>query len=174
MTTLSKPIALVGMMGSGKSTVGKILAEHFNAIFIDTDAEIVKKAGKPIAAIFSEAGEPAFRAIEQEAVIEALASDNAIIATGGGCVVTPAVLEGLKTSALMVWLKITPEQAYERIKGDKARPLLQTDNPLQKLKDLLAAREPLYAHAKISIDAGEDNPQKTANQIIEALSPYLN
>jgi shikimate kinase len=162
------------MMGSGKTTIGKILAARFNVNFIDTDAMVVKSAGLPISEIFATAGEAHFRKLEQIAVLAAISESPSIISTGGGCVVTPEVLQALQSSTHMVWLRLTPQQAYERIKEDQGRPLLQTANPLQKFTDLLAAREGYYAHAHITADAGGNDPQKTANAIIEALSPDLN
>jgi len=136
---MNKPIALIGMMGVGKTHVGKVLAKRLGYEFIDTDQTIEQDQGRFITQIFAQQGEAAFRQMELAAITKALQAPNTVIATGGGCIKTPAIRKAFAQSALTCWLQATPEQIFNRIKDDTTRPLLQTENPLQTLRPTVRA-----------------------------------
>lgn len=141
---LRRPIVLVGLMGSGKSSIGKKLANSLGAPFADSDAEIERRSGRPIAAIFESEGEPAFRATEAGVVAELLAAEQpGVVATGGGAVLDPATRAAMRDHATVVWLRASPAVLVHRIAADGTRPLL-ADDPREALVRLAAEREPLY------------------------------
>ena len=160
-------IALIGYRGSGKSAVGKLLAARLGMAFCDTDELIVAQAGKTIREIFAAGGEPAFRALERDAVAQAAAQDNTVIAAGGGVVLDPANVAALKRNAKIVWLSAPAEVLYQRITADitsqHTRPNLTASGGLEEVKRLLALRTPLYqSTADITVDAGNQTPEQLA------------
>jgi len=145
-------VALIGFMGCGKSTVGQALARRLDFGFVDTDRLIEAQAGRSIPEIFAQEGEAAFRARER-AVVESLATrERLVIATGGGVGAQPDLLESLKGHALVVWLWASPETLWERCRQQTHRPLLQVPDPLARIRELLAAREPVYRRADLLIN----------------------
>ena len=147
-------IILCGFMGSGKSTIGKLLADRLNRNFIDLDDYIVQKRGMSINEIFKKYGEENFRKSETQSAKNISLLDNHIIALGGGTVVNPKNAEILKTSGKIIMLDISPENVYQRLKNDKSRPLLQTDDKLKAITDMMNSRLPYYNNAadyKISV-----------------------
>jgi len=145
-------VALIGFMGCGKSTVGQALARRLDFEFVDTDRVIEVQAGRSIPEIFAQEGEAAFRARER-AVVESLAArERLVIATGGGVGAQPDLLESLKRHALVVWLWASPETLWERCRQQTHRPLLQVPDPLARIRELLAAREPVYRRADLLIN----------------------
>ena len=135
-------IALVGFMGTGKSSVGRLAAEQLRFAFIDTDELIENEVGHSIPEIFARLGEPAFRKYERD-VVEALsARRDTVIATGGGLVADPSNLASLKTHALVVCLWASPETIWERVRSQSSRPLLQTPDPQARIRELLEQRAP--------------------------------
>lgn len=141
---MKKNIILVGLMGAGKSTVGRYLAKRMHREFYDTDAVIVERTGVSIPTIFEIEGEQGFRDRE-ECVIKELSHEQGIVlATGGGSVIRPINRRCLEASGTVVYLRGSAELLFSRISYDTNRPLMQTDNPLQTLKDLLDERDPLY------------------------------
>jgi shikimate kinase len=151
-------IFLVGLMGAGKTTVGKLLAKQLDKAFIDADHEIEARTGVKIPVIFEIEGEAGFRKRE-EAVIEELAGrHNIVLGTGGGAIISPHNRELLARHGTVVYLRGLPEQLYERTRHDRNRPLLQTQDPLAKLKDLYKQRDPLYREiADLVMDTGRQN-----------------
>ena len=159
-------IILCGFMGSGKSTIGKLLADRLNRNFIDLDDYIVQKRGMSINEIFKKYGEENFRKSETQSAKNISLLDNHIIALGGGTVVNPKNAEILKTSGKIIMLDISPENVYQRLKNDKSRPLLQTDDKLKAITDMMNSRLPYYNNAadyKISVDG------KCKEKIIEEI-----
>lgn len=148
-------IFIVGLMGAGKTTIAKLLAKHRGLEFIDSDHEIIARCGVSIPTIFEIEGEEGFRRREA-AVIDDLSQRRGIVmATGGGAVLRPENREHLKARGTVVYLRCQPKELYLRTRGDKNRPLLQTDDPLQKLQELYAVRHPLYMEvADIVLDSG--------------------
>lgn len=154
---MKQNIYLVGLMGAGKSTVGKQLARRMKLDFYDSDRVIVERTGVPIATIFEIEGEQGFRERETQVLEELSQHCGCVIATGGGSLVLPENVEIIKHAGKLIYLRASAEKLYTRIKNDKARPLMQTDHPLQTLRDLLAEREPTYLDAS-------DIVIRTANQ----------
>jgi shikimate kinase len=142
-------IALIGFMGTGKSTVGRLLADHLRFEFLDTDDLIEARAGKTIALIFAEEGEPAFRQREKDIVAELSSRTRTVISTGGGLGANEANLASLKQHALVICLWASPEKIWERVRNQTHRPLLKEADPLAKIRQLLAAREPFYKQADV-------------------------
>ena len=132
------------MPGCGKSTVGRVLARHLDATFVDADTEIETRIGMPIRAFFEIQGEPAFRDVEQDVMAELTARDRQVIATGGGAVLRPANRDALRARCKVFYLRATPEELFRRLRHDTHRPLLQVGDPLKRLRDLYRERDPLY------------------------------
>lgn len=149
---LNKPITLVGIMGCGKSYIGKSLAADLGVEFYDSDSLIEVEQGKTINQIFADDGEAHFRLLEKDMITGLLDKGFCVIATGGGCVTTPEVLQNIKNNSISIWLQSDVDTIYKRIKWDKTRPLLQCDDSKEKLAEILDNREELYRQAGIHID----------------------
>jgi shikimate kinase len=153
-------------MGSGKSSVGRQVAEILQFSFLDTDHVIQDRTGKAITRIFEEEGEPAFRAWERQIVLELAQTRKTVIATGGGLPINPDNLNSLKTHSLVVCLWASPETVYERVREHTHRPLLQDSNPLEKIRGLLAAREPFYRQADVLVSTEMRPLHEVALQVV--------
>lgn len=145
-------LALIGFMGTGKSSVGQLVAGHLHFTYLDTDHVIETRAGKSINDIFAQDGEPAFRQWEQRIVEELALRKRTVISTGGGLPVNPANLVSLKTHALVVCLWASPEAIWERVRDQTHRPLLKSPDPLATIRELLAIREPFYRQADVLVN----------------------
>jgi len=167
-------IALIGFMGTGKTTVGRALAARLGREFIELDALIEKRAGRTIAEIFRQEGEPRFRELEIEAVKDVAARQNAVIAGGGGVVLNRINIDRLKINCIIVYLKASPEVILARTAADNTfRPLLAVANRAAKIKELLAARRPLYeGAADIEIDTSTLDRDEVVEKIIGKLKAY--
>jgi shikimate kinase len=159
-------LALIGFMGTGKSTIGRIVADDLRFDFLDTDAEIESRTGVSIADIFAKQGEGAFRQLEQQIVIELAGRQRHVISAGGGLVVNPANLASLKTHALTVCLWASPERIWERVRHQSHRPLLQDADPMARIRALLAVREPFYRQADVLLNTELRSAREVANQVI--------
>ncbi|MFP5418426.1 MAG: shikimate kinase [Gammaproteobacteria bacterium] len=149
---------LVGLMGAGKTTVGKVLAKHYGCTFRDSDHEIEARTGVKIPVIFEIEGEAGFRKREEAVIAELTATTGIVLATGGGAVLSPLTRDNLHRTGVVVYLRGTPEHLFERTRHDRNRPLLQTENPLAKLRELYHQRDPLYREvADIVIDTGRQS-----------------
>jgi shikimate kinase len=137
-------IYLVGLMGAGKTTVGRQLARRLGRPFFDSDHEIVERTGVPIPTIFEIEGEDGFRRRESQTIAELSCNDNLVLATGGGVVLNPDNRQRLHDTGWCVYLNVPPALLYERTKHDRNRPLLRVPDPLAKLEELHALRDPLY------------------------------
>ena len=137
-------IYLVGLMGAGKTTVGRQLAKRLGRVFYDTDHEIVERTGVAIPTIFEIEGEEGFRRREAQTLRELTATDNVVLATGGGAVLREENRRCLHDTGWVVYLNVPPLLLYQRTRHDKNRPLLQVANPLARLEELYAVRDPLY------------------------------
>lgn len=163
-------IFLVGPMGAGKSTIGRHLADELHLEFYDSDQEIERRTGADIAWIFDLEGEDGFR-LREEAVINDLTDMQGIVlATGGGSVVSKAIRNRLSARGIVVYLQTTIDKQVARTQRDKRRPLLQTDNPEQVLKDLAGERNPLYEEVSdYVVDTDDQSARAVANQIINKI-----
>lgn len=166
---LTRTIALVGLMGVGKSTVGRKLAESLSARFVDSDEEIEKAAGLSVQEIFDKLGEPEFRRGERRVIERLLTGPPIVLATGGGAYIDPETRALLKEKATTVWLRADLETIWKRVSRRDTRPLLKRDNPRQVLADLHAARAPVYAEADIVVDSGEGPAADAVKLIRERL-----
>jgi shikimate kinase len=163
-------ISLIGMPGGGKSTVGRQLARRLAVDFIDTDAAVEQRIGMTIPELFEREGEPAFRAIESE-VLAALAREHqGVLATGGGIVLAAANRETLRRHSTVVYLKATPRELVRRVRVDGRRPLLAGQDPLVRLRQLYAQRDPLYREtAHFVIETGRPSVTSLVNIVLMQL-----
>ena len=165
----SKPIVLVGMMGSGKTALGSRLAQLLAINFIDSDSVIEQQAGLSIRDIFDIGGEAKFRDLEFRVISELVNTRNQIIATGGGAFCQPAIQALIKTHATSLWLDADPEVLLARIGNTESRPLLATDDPLATLSRLASERKADYANADISVRTGLVSHNKALETVVNAL-----
>ncbi len=164
---------LIGMMGSGKTTVGRLLAKHLGYGFVDTDDVIVQAAGKSINQLFAESGEAAFRQLESDVLSQVCAFTKLTIATGGGIVMRQENWSYLH-HGLIVWLDAPVELLYTRLQEDTTRPLLNDVDPQAKLRSLLEQRQPLYSQADLHITISEgETPEEIATRIIDTIPSIL-
>lgn len=164
-----KNIILVGYMGCGKTTVGKSIAEATKYTFADTDEMIVAQQGRSISDIFAQDGEPAFRDMETALLVKMLTekNDTCVISTGGGMPVQKENRNLLRQLGTVVYLRVKPETVYERIKGDTMRPLLQCENPMERIREMIKSRNPAYEEAaELVIDVDDLTQREVAEQII--------
>ncbi|CAN7679846.1 bifunctional shikimate kinase/3-dehydroquinate synthase AroKB [Pseudoduganella sp. LjRoot289] len=163
-------IFLVGLMGAGKTTIGRILARKLGLKFIDSDHEIEARTGASIPWIFEIEGEPSFRRREAEVIRDLTALRGVVLATGGGAILNPDSRELLKARGTVIYLRASVNSILARTAHDKNRPLLQTADPRKKLEELMAQREPLYEElAHIVIDTGRPNVQSMVHTILNQL-----
>jgi len=163
---MPRHIVLVGLPGSGKSTVGKLVAEALGASLIDIDGLLVREMGKPISQIFGMVGEPRFREMEREAVNAAQARDPCVIVPGGGWAAQPGQLEAAKGASLVIYLKCSAAAATKRSEQGEARPLLAGGDPVQKMRSLLEEREPFYRLADHQVEAESSPPEAVAAEVM--------
>ncbi len=159
-------LVLAGFMGTGKTSVGRLVAAQLRFNFVDTDTLVEERAGKTIAEIFAEAGEPRFRELEREVVADLSRYDRTVIATGGGVAADETNLANLKEHALVVCLWATPETIWERVRHQTHRPLLQEPDPQGKIRTLLEARAPFYKRADALVITGNRSIREVAQHVI--------
>ena len=165
-------IILVGLMGAGKTKLGRILASSINVPFIDTDAEIEKAAGYSIQEIFDHFGETHFRDGERRVIKRLLADQPAVLATGGGAYMDEQLREAMSEHGITIWLRADLELLVKRTKYRSGRPLLNKGNTREILSGLMASRYPVYAKSDIIIDVSEEPAPKTALRIINLLTNH--
>ncbi len=164
---------LIGMMGAGKSTTGKRLAQQLGYRFLDTDALITQLTGQTINQLFAESGEAAFRQLETQVLAELSPYKQLVVATGGGIVLNPMNWSYLR-HGLVIWLNVPAEQLWQRLQSDQSRPLLQDSHPQKTLETLLAQRQSLYAQADVKIDvSGNASTEAVLAQLYRAIPPVL-
>jgi shikimate kinase len=166
----NRAIALVGLMGAGKSSVGRRLAARLGVPFIDTDAEIEAAAGCSISDIFATQGEAAFRAGERRVIARLLDSGPAVLATGGGAFMDPETRARIAERAVSVWLRADLDTLVKRCARRNTRPLLQTGDPRTILSNLMAERYPVYAGADIVVESGDGPHEGVVESIVAQMS----
>lgn len=152
-------LSLIGMPGSGKSTVGRHLARQLGLAFVDSDSVIEERSGMPIRELFAARGEEAFRDLEQEVIDELTQRSDVVLATGGGAVLRPSNRDALHSRSHVLYLRSTPEELFRRLRTDTQRPLLQVADPQARLRELFRERDPLY--------------RRTAHFVIEGARPSV-
>jgi shikimate kinase len=159
-------LALIGFMGTGKTSVGRLVAELLDFEYLDTDEMIQAATGKTVTEIFKNDGEKNFRALEEKVVAELASRRKMVVATGGGLPTNPKNLAILKSCALVVCLWASPEKIWERVKSQSHRPLLHDTNPQAKIRELLAARAPFYKQADVLLNTELRSVREVAQQIV--------
>lgn len=163
-------IALVGLPGGGKSTVGRQLARRLGLSFVDSDAVIEQRIHEPIRGFFEREGEESFRDLEQDVIAELCARSDGVLATGGGAVLREANRAALRAAATVVYLRSTPEELFRRLRHDTQRPLLQVNDPLGRLRELYVQRDPLYRETShFVIETGRPSVPMLVNMIVMQL-----
>lgn len=163
-----RSLVLVGMMGAGKTTVGRMLARALGFEFVDADRELEARSGALIATIFSVEGEDGFRRREAALLDELSQRAGIVLATGGGAVLNPDTRRRLHERALVVYLRASADEIHRRTRNDRSRPLLQTADPRAKIAELLAQREPLYeATAHLTFQSASANPRRLVRRLLE-------
>ena len=168
----SRPIVLVGIMGAGKTTVGKRFAKHIGWRFVDSDEEIEKAAGCKISDIFSVYGEQIFRDLEHRVLERLMGEEPAVIATGGGAWMQPSIRSMIKEKANSVWLKAELDVLVARVSRRNTRPLLEKGDKRAIMEKLMAERYPFYQEADITINSGEGPHEKVVQAMVDALHAH--
>lgn len=169
----NKPIILIGMMGSGKTSIGKRLSKRLNLPFIDSDAELEKSAQMTINEIFHKYGEETFRDGERNYISKALSMGSQIISTGGGAFMDNQTQQNIKKQGISIWLKVPVHILLARVRSRGHRPLLNSGKLEETMTNLLKTREPIYSTADITIDVGNQSANATVQRICEALTKKL-
>jgi shikimate kinase len=159
-------LALIGFMGTGKTSAGRLVSELLHFEFLDTDEIIQSRTGRTIADIFASNGEVAFRTLERDVVADLAGRTKTVIATGGGLPASQVNLASLKTHALVVCLWASREKIWERVRNQTHRPLLHDPNPQQKIHELLELRAPFYRQADVLINTDLRSAREVAQQVV--------
>ena len=168
-----RSIVLVGMMGAGKSSIGRRLAQRIGIPFVDADTEIEKAAGMSIPDIFATHGEPDFRAGEARVIARLLDGGPQVLATGGGAYLNPATRAAIADKGISVWLNAELDVLIKRIRRRHDRPLLTTSDPAATLRELVAARYPVYAQAELTVQSRDVPHDKIVDEILDALAGQM-
>lgn len=168
----ARPIALVGLMGVGKTTVGRRLAKRLGLPFYDSDDEIEKASGRTVSGYFKDHGQDAFREGERRVIDRLLDESPIVLATGGGAFIPEATREILQTRATTIWLKGDFETIMERVSRKNTRPLLQVADPRARMRELMDERYPVYAEAAITVPIAKGPHIRTVNKVLRALDKY--
>jgi shikimate kinase/3-dehydroquinate synthase len=171
-TISGRSIVLVGLMGAGKTSIGRRLAARLGLPFRDADQEIELAAGCSIPELFARYGEPAFRDGERRVIRRLLAGDPMVIAFGGGAYMDPATREATRAEAVTVWLRCTLPTLVRRVASRDNRPLLSGRDKEDTLRDLMDRRYPVYAEADLIVDCGDEHPDHTTGQVMDALMDW--
>jgi len=163
---MKRHVVLIGLPGSGKSTVGRLVAEQLRATFVDIDAIVERREGRPITMIFAEKGEAAFREMERKEMETALASEPAVIAPGGGWAAQPGAIEGAKLRALVIFLYTRPETATQRAAPEGTRPALSGEDPVARMRLLQRERDEFYRSAHAQVDTDRKSAPQVANEVV--------
>ena len=163
---MKRHIVLIGLPGSGKTTIGRLVAERLSAAFVDIDAIIERREGRPITLIFAEKGEATFRAMERKEMETALAGEPAVIAPGGGWAAQPGAIDSAKPHALVIYLYTRPETAAQRAAPAGTRPLLSGEDPVGRMRELQKDREPFFRNAHAHVDTDRKSVQQAMIEVV--------
>jgi shikimate kinase len=163
---VKRHIVLIGLPGSGKSTVGKLVAEQLEADFVDIDSILLRKEGKPITMIFAEKGEQAFREMERKEMETVLTRAPAVIAPGGGWAAQPGALEAAKAQAYVIYLATRANVAAGRAAPSGTRPVLMGDDPEEQMRELMTTREPFYKQAHVTVQTEAKTAEQVATEVV--------
>lgn len=168
-------LILIGLMGAGKSSVGRIVASQLGIPFIDTDSEIERVSRMTIPELFAAYGEQEFRALESRVIKRVLRGGPRVVSTGGGAFINERSRKFIKKGGLSLWLKADLDVLWERVNKRDTRPLLRTENPKKILEDLMNARYPIYAEADLTVISRDVRKEKMANEILAVVAgiPYV-
>jgi len=168
-----RSLVLIGMMGAGKSSIGRKLAQRLNLPFVDADSEIERAAGMSISEIFAKHGEPYFRAGEARVITRLLDGGPQVLATGGGAFMHPQSREAIRAKGISIWLRADYDVLMKRIKRRNDRPMLKTDDPGETLRRLMQERDPVYAEADVIVHSRDVPHEIIIGEIISAVAPRL-
>lgn len=169
---LSRPVVLVGLMGAGKTRIGRQLADRLKLPFVDSDHEIERETGRTIAELFAAIGEPAFREGERRTIARLLGGPVSIIAAGGGAYIDEQARADIAKRGIAVWLRADLDTLVERTGRSNRRPLLEGVDRRAKLAELMAARYPIYAEADLTVDSADGPAERTVEAVLAALIDY--
>lgn len=172
-STTPRRVVLIGFMGAGKSTVGRLVARGTGWRHVDFDEELQRRTGRTVPAIFAEGGEAAFRRMERALAAEWLAESGVVLSPGGGWVVQPGSADQLGRDPLVVWLRVSPEEAVRRVLAEGGdRPLLAGTDPVARARELLRERAPIYEQVShLVIDVNRRSPDHVAREILRRVRP---
>ena len=166
-------LILVGMMGSGKTTMGRVLARHLGKEFVDSDEEIIKRTGVTVPHIFDVEGEAGFRQREAAAICDLAGRDNMVLATGGGAVLDVDNRAILKQNGIVIYLRANAHDLWQRTRHDRNRPLLQTENPYARLVELFQQRDPLYRQVSdIVVQSGKQSAHSLMLRLVDEIDAF--
>jgi len=162
-----KSIVLIGMMGSGKSTLGKLLAQQLGLAFIDIDSVIEKKEQMSVSEIFAQKSEAYFREVEKSTILSVFKPENLVISLGGGAFENSETRDYLLQNAKVIYLKTTPQTIFERIKNDNSRPLLYGKMSVEHISDIINKRKTNYESAHLTVETDNKTPAKIIREILK-------
>ncbi len=163
-------LVLVGLMGAGKSSVGRLVAQQLSIPFVDTDAEIERVSRMTIAELFSAYGEQEFRALETRVIKRLLRGGPRVVSTGGGAFINDSTRQHVKRGSLSVWLKADLDVLWDRVNKRDTRPLLKTENPKQTLENLMNVRYPIYAEADLTVLSRDVSKEVMVKEVLAAIA----
>ncbi|MEZ2131691.1 MULTISPECIES: shikimate kinase [unclassified Sinorhizobium] len=166
----SRNLVLVGLMGAGKSSIGRLVAGQLGIPFVDTDAEIERVSRMTITELFSAYGEEEFRSLETRVIKRLLKGGPRLVSTGGGAFINNRTRKHIKKSSLSLWLKADLDVLWERVSKRDTRPLLKTENPKQTLENLMKARYPIYAEADLTISSRDVRKEVIVSEVLAAIA----
>ena len=167
---LRKTVAFVGMMGAGKTAIGRVVAQKLNSRFLDSDTEIELAANMSVSEIFTRDGEPFFRDREAEIIKRLLETETCILSTGGGAFENDEIRKAMSNYGMSLWLQVDLDLLWSRVKNKESRPLLNTPDPLGTLRDIFQERQDVYALADASVKANKDlSIDEMSDRVIDAL-----
>lgn len=166
-------LVLVGLMGAGKSAIGRIVAQQLGLAFIDTDTEIERVSRMSISELFATYGEDEFRALETRVIKRLLRTGPRVVSTGGGAFINENTRRQIERGSLSVWLSADLDVLWERVNKRDHRPLLKTENPKQTLKDLMDKRYPIYALADITVQSRDVRKEVIANEVLTSVIEHI-